>query len=184
MKSALVYLNVLLIFALASCSLPGTPAEDSPALSDDAACLQGVWEMSNADLNAMLSILIPVPGMRIPVGTFYMTFSGTQFAYQSDGYTLRIDLADGYMEADALFLTSGTFSAQAGNLTFSDLIYDQEISTWRAVINGVTADVPGTTTISIPPPGSGPYVCSGSTLTIESMNSAGAPFDMVFSRLP
>ncbi|MBI4731546.1 MAG: hypothetical protein HY781_05355 [Chloroflexi bacterium] len=177
MKIRILPVTFLLVFLLSACSLPGRTG-------NSVACLQGNWEMSNSDLNLMLATLVPVPGMSIPVGTFLMAFSGSDFSYGSEGFALRIEIPDGYMEADAAFLTTGTFSAEDGVITFSGLVSDREISTWRAVVDGEVVEVPGATSIDFPSPGSGPYTCSDTTLAITSVSGTGDPFVMIFTRLP
>lgn len=167
----------LFLLTLSACSLPGR------AISG-ANCLQGEWVMYNEDLNGMMIALIPVPGMYIPVGEFHMTFEGSNFVYYSEGYTLRLENPSGYQEADANFETEGTFSAENGVLVLSDMITIRDVTTWRAVIDGETAEVPGGTLLAAPDPGMGPYTCSDSTLTIHSVSGSGTNYDMIFTRQP
>lgn len=172
---------IFLISLLSACSLPqDIPAP--PPEQDSAACLQGEWEMSNAELNLMLATLVPVPGMGIPVGTFRITFIEDDFLYYSDGFVLRLDMPEGYLEAEATFETGGTFTAEDGRLNLADIVSSKEVSTWRAVKGDLVVEVPGDIDVSVPLPGNGPYTCDANTLTITSPSPTGDPFPMVFQR--
>jgi hypothetical protein len=173
--------SLLLVLLMSACSLPSAEAA-LPANS--AVCLQGNWEMSNSDLNAMLLALIPLSSFSIPAGTFGIRFDGDLFIYYSDGYTLRIAMPDGYMEADVTFQTDGTYAVDGGMLNLSDIVSTNDISAWRAVINGETQEVPGNTSVMVPQPGSGPFTCSATTLTISTVTPSGETYAMLFSRLP
>lgn len=171
---------------LSACSL--RTAEDNatpeplPGSGSDP-CLQGNWLMSNEDVNSLMQDLVPVPGLSAPSGTLTMAFTGSDFSYASSGLVVRMDNPGGYMEAEAAFLVTSSFSTQDGIVNFANTVYDSEILVWRAVINGETTEAAGPATLQFPVPGSGPYGCTADTLTFEVAGSGG-PVVMMFTRQP
>jgi hypothetical protein len=179
MRSKTLSIGILFILLLSGCSLPSAGRTDNRA-----ACLQGDWEMSNSDLNVMFATLVPFPVIEIPAGTLQMTFSGSDFSYLGDGLILHTEIPGGYMETEAVFLTTGTFTAADGMISFENLITDSEEFIWRASIDGEVSEVEGTNSLYFPPPGNGPYLCSETTLTIPAVSGTGEVFAMLFTRLP
>ncbi|MEZ0396769.1 MAG: hypothetical protein ABWK53_10130 [Anaerolineales bacterium] len=180
-------LSALLIFSflLVGCRMPTTddttPPETSSAPASDP-CLQGNWVMSNEDLNSTMQALTGIPNLSIPTGTLVMSFTGDDFSYASDNLTLRMDMSDGYMEAEAGFLFTALFSTSNGIITFTDTVYDAETFVWRAVINGEVSEIAGQNTLRFPVPGSGPYGCSADALTFEAISGATGPVVLLFTR--
>jgi hypothetical protein len=188
MKTHLVLpalLFVLLVF-LSGCSLltaeEAATAEPLPE-SDNDPCLQGTWVMSNEDVNSTMTALAPIPGLSIPSGTLTMAFTGNDFAYSSSDLTVRIYSSDGYMETDAAFLFTASFSTADGIINFANIVYDVETLVWRALIDGNVTEGPGPNTLLFPIPGNGPYGCSADALTFEVSGGAG-PVILLFTRQP
>jgi hypothetical protein len=196
MKTLLVQrigMFALAIMLLSACSTG--PEEEAPGeapVSEPAPlggtgsdpCLQGNWEMSNEDVNSMMADLAYVPGLSIPTGTLVMSFTGNDFAYGSRDLVMRIDMPDGYMEAEAAFLFTATFTTAEGMLMLSDIIYSAETFVWRAVIDGQVEETAGPNTLLFPAPGNGPYGCSADALTIQTAGGAGGPVVLFFTRQP
>lgn len=147
-------------------------------------CLQGNWEMSNADVNALMAALVPISSLTIPSGTLVMSFVGEDFSYASRDLILRANMPDGYMEAEAAFLFTAKFASQGGNLIFSETIYEAEALIWRAVIDGEVEEMPGLQTVLFPMPGGGPYECSDDMLTVEAVGGTGDTVYLIFFRQP
>ncbi len=180
-------LSLLLAAALllAGCRLPATegetPAETSSASGSDP-CLQGTWIMSNEDVNSTMQALVPIPNLSIPSGTLVMRFTGNDFSYASDNLTMRIEMPGGYMEAEAAFLFTASFSTSDGRINFTNTVQDTEIFVWRAVINGEVSEIAGPNNLTFPIPGNGPYGCSADALTFEAVSGATGPVILVFTR--
>lgn len=171
---------------LSGCNLLTTSgdatAEPLPGSGSDP-CLQGNWVMSNEDVNSLMQDLAPLPNLTIPTGTLTMTFTGNDFAYGSDNLTMRADISGGYMETEAAFLFTASFSTSNGVISFANTVYDVETFVWRAVIDGNVTEMPGSATIQFPIPGNGPYGCTADALTFEVTGSSG-PVVMIFTRQP
>lgn len=179
---------LLLAFAalLSGCNLLTTDrdatAEPLPGSGSDP-CLQGNWVMSNEDVNSTMAALAPVPGLSFPGGTLVMAFTGGDFSYASSDLVARMDIPDGYMEAEAAFLFTASFSTADGIINFANTVYDVEALVWRAVIDGDTEEAPGPGALLFPIPGNGPYGCSADALTFEVSGGAG-PVVLFFTRQP
>ena len=99
----MVGISVLLLGLLAACGpgLEGGPGRDpvTESMSLDGMgsdpCLQGNWEMSNSDVNALMASLVTIPGLSIPSGTLLMSFTGDDFSYGSQDLVLHTDVTGG-----------------------------------------------------------------------------------------
>jgi hypothetical protein len=159
-----------------SVSTPGGSSGSDP-------CLQGSWVMSNENVNTLMLSLTTVP-LSIPTGTLVMTFTGGDFGYASEDLTIRIDIPDGYLEAEAGFLFHGKFDTSGNSIEFSSTVYDVEAFTWRAVIDGMTEESVGPNAIAFPIPGNGPYLCSANTLSFNTVSGTGENVILTFTRQP
>ena len=195
MKTSLLHrtgIFLLAVMLLSACgpglegATVGVPVTESAPLDDlgHDPCLQGNWDMSNGDVNALMAALAPVPGLTIPSGNLVLEFTGNDFSYGSRDLIMRIDIPDGYMEAEAAFLYTGGFSTTGGMIVLSEIVYSAEAFTWRAVIDGEMEEMPGPNALLFPVPGGGPYECSGDALVIETTGGASGPVDMFFFRQP
>ena len=186
------FVTALLAMLLLAACAPGLEGgSDSPVTGDEAPdglgqdpCLQGTWEMSNPEVNALMASLAYVPGLTIPTGTLVLSFTGDEFAYGSRDLVMRIDNPGGYLEAEAVFLHSGNFATTGGVLITSNVVSNAEAMTWRAVINGQTTEAPGPNAVFFPVPGGSPYACSGDALTIDSVGGTGGTVYLIFFRQP
>lgn len=160
-----------------------TPELDS---SGSDPCLQGQWVMSLESLQVLVATLLPMANFSVPQGTLTMSFTGESYTYASDEFVLRMDVKPGeYFEGVATFTAVGTFSTADGQILFANSTYTQNITSWRAFINGEYIEVPGgAPQISFGFPGNGPYTCSGDTLTVGTRDTANTPVPMIFTRLP
>ena len=182
--------TLLLAAALLTACGPGLEGgSDSPVTGDEMPdglgrdpCLQGNWEMSNAEVNALMASLTIIPGLSIPSGTLQISFTGDEFAYGSRDLVLRATNPGGYLEAEAVFLHSGNFSTTGGLLITANVVSNAEAMVWRAKIDGEITEAAGPNAVFFPVPGGGPYECSGDSLTIDSVGGTGDTVYLIFFR--
>lgn len=162
---------------------PTATPEPAPA-GGGAACLQGVWTMSNADLNEMLAGLVPAPNLSAPQGTPVLTLDGDRYSYIAEGLVVRVTLApDWYMEAEGGFTFTGAFSADGEMMEFVPETGETELAIWRAYKDGQLVEMPGTAPeLSLGVSGAAPYRCMGDRLEIDSAGGGAGPVIMFFSR--
>lgn len=182
-------LVVVLAALLAACGGAGgeppppteTP-EPAPA-GGEAACLQGVWTMSNEDLNLMLTGLAPAPNLSAPEGTPVLTLEGDRYSYAAERLVVRVTMApDWYIEAEGSFAFAGAFSADGELMQFLPETAETDLAIWRAYKDGQLLEMPGTgPELSLGVTGAATYRCSGDRLEIDSQGGAG-PVIMVFAR--
>lgn len=187
-----IHLLVTLFLAAALLSACGPGLEGGPGseVSGDEArdglgqdpCLQGSWEMSNAEVNALMAQLATVPGLEIPSGTLQIAFTGEEFAYGSQDLVLRAPIADGYLEAEAVFLHTGKFATTDGMLVTTNVVSNAEALVWRANIGGNVTEMAGPNAVFFPIPGGGPYECSSDLLTIDAVGGNGETVYLIFFR--
>lgn len=201
---------IVIAFFASACNFPapdtadatGTPALSSgtsspvstqtsvptpePDTSGSDPCLQGHWVMSLESLRVLIATLLPMANFSVPQGTLTMTFTGESYTYASEEFVLRMDTKSGeYFEGVANFTAVGTFSTTDGKILFENSTYTQNITSWRAFINGEYIEVPGgAPQISFGFPGNGPYTCSSDTLTVGTRDTANTPVPMIFTRIP
>lgn len=138
--------------------------------------------MSNEALNSTMQALAPIPNLSIPTGALVMTFTGNDFAYGSDNLTMRMSMPGGYMETEAAFLFTASFSTSNSVIQFTNTVYETEEFVWRAVIDGEVSEVAGPNMVRFPVPGNGPYGCSADALTFEAVSGATGPVVLFFTR--
>ncbi|MEW6093971.1 MAG: hypothetical protein AB1531_08415, partial [Chloroflexota bacterium] len=168
-----------LVFLLSACSLPdGTPSGDP--------CVQGNWVMPTGDLDILMATLVPLPNLRVTAGELLMSFDSEAFSYLSYGFILHIDMdEEQWMEATASFENTGTFFASEGEITFSSVGSESEISSWTGYDHGETITVPGSgPQLTFTLPGTTTYRCSDEYLELDSPHPTLGTIVYLFTRRP
>jgi hypothetical protein len=185
------------ILILSACGLtstpspPPSPSQPPPTVEstiplDSDLCLQGDWVMPTADLDLMIAVILPIPGVRVPGGELLMMFDGPSYRYLSYGFIIHMDLGtDTYMESTASFENTGSFSTRDGLIVFSSIVSESEISSWTGYKNGETYTVPGTSPeVAFSIGGENPYRCSADRLEIETYHPTLETMTLFFTRQP
>ena len=182
----------------AGCTRPvATTAPREPDLSgaQDSVqdeCLEGDWVMRTADLYLLVATIVPVPNLRIADGSLFLSFTGGQYRYGSDGFVEHIDLGPGrYLEGTAIFLTTGTYASEEGTLPLviggaeapvtggSALSFlgggaEKAVTKWLAYKDGRSEEYPGEgPQVSLPLTGRFRYSCSDQELILFMAGMTG-----------
>ena len=195
---------VLVAAMLTACTLPnrepvilspvdigGAPTLDPEAERDP--CLEGEWIMNTPELDLLVATLVPVPNMRVVGGYLSMSFADGVYTYFGE-MTLQVelDMSEGqYLQGDGQVRSGGEYATEARTErdfpVFDFLILDlttseSDVFEWRAYKDGEVQTAPGIgPTVTIMPPGQAPYVCTDSSLVIDTQGAAG-PVSMFFER--
>jgi hypothetical protein len=191
---ALSSIGMLILSACGMISTPSPPpspsqppptAESTIPLDSDL-CLQGDWVMPTADLDLMIAVILPIPGVRVPGGELLMMFDGSTYRYLSYGFIIHMDLGtDRYLESTASFENTGSFSTRDGRIVFSSIVSESEVSSWTGSKNGETYTVPGSgPEVAFSMGGESPYRCSADRLEIDTYHPTIETMTLFFTRQP
>ena len=142
--------------------------------------------MPTADLDLMIAVILPVPGVRVPGGELLMMFDGSNYRYLSYGFIIHMDLGtDTYLESTASFENTGSFSTRDGLIVFSSIVSESEVSSWTGSKNGETYTVPGAgPEVAFSMGGENPYRCSADRLEIDTYHPTIETMTLFFTRQP
>ena len=181
---------VLAAALLASCTRPeGEVSGTLPTVdfsdaqgSEQDPCLEGDWVMRTADLDLLVTTIVPVPNLRIVAGSLFLSFAGGEYRYGSDGFVEHVDLGPGkYLEGTATFLTTGTYAAEVGSpetggsaLSFLGGGAEKSVTKWLAFKDGQSEEYPGEgPQVSLPLTGRFRYSCGDQELILYMAGMSG-----------
>jgi hypothetical protein len=191
-------LSVVMMLLIAGCEAAEAEPEVRPeteadqparpsgfALEDLDECIEGDWVMQTSDLDILVATLVPLPGMRIPSGSLFLSIKdGVGYRYGSDGFVIHIDVGeDAYLEGLATFLATGTYlNSEPGTIVFSGDGAEKSVSEWIAYKQGQTQRSPGTgPEVTLPLTGPVAYQCSDQELVLYRTGPTGE-VPMIFKR--
>lgn len=158
---------------------------DADPIAERRECLVGSWTMLTADLDLLVSTVVPVPGIRVPEGLLHIFFDADGgFTYMGT-LIIHIDMdatGSSYLEGDGAFRTTGRYAIDGDTIRFDYTDSETEVFVWRAYKDGRSAEAPGGgPTFDVNLPAVAPYRCTASSLEIDTVGPAGT-VTMFFER--